>query len=751
MYESFFDLSSRPFPAAPVVQHYFPTAVVEQARQTLIRIVDRAEGPGLIIGQPGLGKTLLLRMLDHHFQNVFHCVHLASAAIESRKDLLQNVLFELDLPYRDMEEGELRLSLLDFLRPSEGCPNGVLLLVDEAHTLPLRLLDEIRMITNLVRDGQPRVRLVLAGDMQLEDVFADPRLDSFNQRIAARCYLEPLNQDQTIEYVQAQIAAIGGDPSGIFTHDAMVAVYRASGGIPRLINQVCDHSMVMASLGGYHQLDAAGIEEAWADLQQLPGPWNDPAAQPNADAESIVEFGSLEEGDAAPDRSSDELVDMTVDGMDLPGVEAVPFTDVTAAETGSFELEPLDATPDGFASLAVEEADPAATRETAELETLPDPANETPAVDRLPTLDPPTLDLPTADPPTADLPSEDLPSEDSFSQEFEPIGNSTPDVLLGDGESDYYESNVINVGWPNSVDSISVADEDSAGAMEEPIAAVDQRIEADVSNETPTRPPLEAATPNAVHVPEVVDPFGQGFEEEEVVIDRYANLDDGVFAGCPRVSTEEGRALAAIIERHSRPQLSVVEEVAEADGPIARDDDAIEPDVVTADESHQNAVTEETGAVARETDDAIDDDLAEVEFTAQSLQNNVFDTSSLSEWLFASTTETVGAGGTEADDVTQLEDEMASSTTADEPLDTSQVEPADHDPSHDEGQISVLPTHDALEPSFLQVHDGPNINDDRDMIVIDEDKSGGVFLTQSSDDLARRVEYQQLFSQLREG
>ena len=60
-------------------------------------------------------------------------------------------------------------------------------------------------------------------------------------------------------------------------------------GIPRLINQVCDHAMVMASLGGYHQLDAAGIEEAWADLQQLPGPWNDLAAQSNDAGDSIVD------------------------------------------------------------------------------------------------------------------------------------------------------------------------------------------------------------------------------------------------------------------------------------------------------------------------------------------------------------------------------------------------------------------------------------------------------------------------------
>lgn len=311
MYETFFQFQERPFTATPLTSRYFPATAIEQARHTLIRAIERAEGPGLLVGSAGTGKTLLCQMLAEHFHEQFRVAMLACARLCTRRALLQNILFELGLPYRDMEEGELRLALIDHLEPTESCPHGMLLLVDEAHVLPLRLLDEIRMITNLVRDGVPRVRLVLAGSSLLEERFASPKLESFNQRLAARCYLESLNRDETIAFIQAQVRAVGGEPEQVFGDDALRAVYQATDGIPRLINQVCDHALMLASLGGRRQLDAPTIEEAWADLQQLPTPWQPASAEANdaaAQTGGVVEFGQLDETEQPPageERSAD--------------------------------------------------------------------------------------------------------------------------------------------------------------------------------------------------------------------------------------------------------------------------------------------------------------------------------------------------------------------------------------------------------------------------------------------------------------
>src|SRR5262245_30609683 len=107
MYESFFRLTQRPFAPAPQAEAYIPTGSLEHARQTLVRCLERGEGPGLVIGPAGTGKSLLCQILARHFRGQLHVAILASARLCTRRALLQNILFELKLPYRDMDESEL--------------------------------------------------------------------------------------------------------------------------------------------------------------------------------------------------------------------------------------------------------------------------------------------------------------------------------------------------------------------------------------------------------------------------------------------------------------------------------------------------------------------------------------------------------------------------------------------------------------------------------------------------------------------
>jgi type II secretory pathway predicted ATPase ExeA len=293
MYESFFRLKARPFSAAPVVQNYYPGEAIEQARQTCIRAIERAEGPVLVIGPSGVGKSSLCRLLAAYFESTYQVALLSNAQICTHKALLQSFLFELGLSYRDMDEGELRLHLLDHLQSSEQCPHGVLLIVDEAHTLPIRLLEEIRMLTNVVRREQPRLRLVLAGGPRLDERFASPKLESFNQRIAARCYLQAMSRMETDDYIRSQLSFAGGSADVIFSDEAFRAVFQATDGIPRLVNQVCNHALLLASQSGNRKIDAARVGEAWADLQQLPAPWQEKKVETDNNR-AFIEFGSLE-------------------------------------------------------------------------------------------------------------------------------------------------------------------------------------------------------------------------------------------------------------------------------------------------------------------------------------------------------------------------------------------------------------------------------------------------------------------------
>lgn len=273
MYESFFEFRQRPFAVAPQADRYFPARTIEASRVTLERCLARAEGTALIVGPAGIGKTLLCLKLAERFRNEIAVVMPNLGGLSSRRAFLQGILFELGLPYRGLDEGELRLSLVERLT-GEASDRGMMLMLDGAHALPLRLLEEVRMLADLARRGESRVRLVLIGSPSLEDRLSVPRLMSLQQRITARCYLEPLDRSETAAYVRHQILQVGGDPNRIFTDAALEAVHRATDGVPRLINQTCDHALVLACAGGVQPIDLPGLEEAWADLQQLPTPWS---------------------------------------------------------------------------------------------------------------------------------------------------------------------------------------------------------------------------------------------------------------------------------------------------------------------------------------------------------------------------------------------------------------------------------------------------------------------------------------------
>lgn len=332
MYESFFQFQSRPFTATPNTECFFPSASTQQSLDSVLSAIERASGAALIVGGSGLGKSLFLQVIRKRLRHDYSVAILESASITSRRELLQSILFELGLPYRGMEEGELRLTLLDYLKATDRCPNGLLLCVDEAHLLPTNLLEEMRMITNLVRDGQPRARLVLAGNLKIEERMTDPQLESLNQRIAVRAYLQPMNQAETRHFVDANLNFAGSSAMQVFDDEALDAVYVATNGIPRLINQVCDHALVLAVADGIKRVTKELINEAWSDIQRLPVQWHVLGADTSSNTEHVIEFGSLDDeaspGDSSAKNSSVETtVDESTSGSVWPTTDLVELGD----------------------------------------------------------------------------------------------------------------------------------------------------------------------------------------------------------------------------------------------------------------------------------------------------------------------------------------------------------------------------------------------------------------------------------------
>ena len=482
MYEAYFGLQSRPFVAGPRPERYFPASAIEAARQVLGRCIERSEGAGLLIGPAGMGKTLLLQVLAVQFHTKLEVAMLASGRLTSRKELLQAILYELGLPYRGLDEGESRLSLIDHLSETSADNQGLLLLVDEAHTLPLKLLEEMRLITNLVRHGQPRVRLLLAGGPVLEERFASPRLEAFNQRLAARCYLEGFERAETISYVREQIRESKGNAEYLFTLDALEAIHRATDGIPRLINQVCDHALILAYANGVRQLDKHTVEEAWADLQQLPTPWNSTAGAPaaeNAAPSTMIEFGSLD------------------DETDEPA--ALPFRTTEKVSSRNSEV--------------VEVAKMTTGKSFSECQD-----------------------------------DESFPQDDEegsiFSNE---VSNFPNEVSLLSTNDDANYADLIGE-TAGQIGSSSSLDDFFASSQREPVSQVIE-IEDQLSTLEDDFPISNSAYVSAVDVvyPPANHPFQDAFDDEEVVVDRYAALTAATFSHRPAVASQEGADLSQLL------------------------------------------------------------------------------------------------------------------------------------------------------------------------------------------------------------
>lgn len=263
--------STRPFMASPRVDFYHPAREIDAALHATERAVRRSEGIGLLVGPTGTGKSLLLAKIAENLREDFDIALLSGARICTRRALWQAILAEIGEPYRNLDEGELRIGIVERIRGLAATGSGLVVLVDEANTLPTRLIEELRLLTT-IPTPLPAVHIVLAGTAELEEMLGAPRMESVAQRIAVRHYLEPLDHAETIAYVRTQMKAASLDWDAQFEPGCDDAVYTASDGVPRLINQLCDHALVAVAEAGRQRVSPADIAAAWREIQRLPPP-----------------------------------------------------------------------------------------------------------------------------------------------------------------------------------------------------------------------------------------------------------------------------------------------------------------------------------------------------------------------------------------------------------------------------------------------------------------------------------------------
>ena len=272
MYETFFGLKRRPFLFVPDVEAYFSVESMEESRREVERTLRKGEGIALIFGVAGTGKTLLSRIIQQSLDSEYTVIFVSNSRLETPRALFLQLFHDLQISPSGDETVELRLQLIDFARQEPT--QGVVLLFDDAQYMDSTVLEEIRFLTDSTDGSMPLFRIVLAGTMELEETLTHPNLETFNHRVASRCYLDSFSGEETTRYIARQTDCLRIDPphgtsSPLFTEEAKRRIYQLTDGVPRLINQLCGTALQRAAEREAKSVDGALVNDAWISLQHI--------------------------------------------------------------------------------------------------------------------------------------------------------------------------------------------------------------------------------------------------------------------------------------------------------------------------------------------------------------------------------------------------------------------------------------------------------------------------------------------------
>lgn len=245
MYCEFYGFRESPFTITPNPRFLFLSDHHREALAHLMYAVDNHVGFVELTGEVGTGKTTLLRTFLSRLDNRGHRTALVFNPCLSSLELLKSVNREYGLPCESESRVDLLQALNNFLLEQKAAGRSVVLVMDEAQNLSPEVLEQIRLISNLETETDKLIQIVLSGQPELLSLLAREELRQLNQRITVRYHLLPMDFHSMQRYIDHRMELAGCHRAAQFSASALKRIFRFSGGVPRLVNVVCDRALLI--------------------------------------------------------------------------------------------------------------------------------------------------------------------------------------------------------------------------------------------------------------------------------------------------------------------------------------------------------------------------------------------------------------------------------------------------------------------------------------------------------------------------
>jgi len=267
-YEQFYGLKENPFGVTPDVRFFFSSKSHQDALAYLRYTLGERKGFAVITGEVGVGKTTVVKRFVETLNGGVDLAVVLNPKL-SFKQLLGTVARELGFAVKGKNKADLLLDLKDFLVEARRRDRSVVLIVDEAQNLPASSLEEIRMLSNLEMESSKLLQIAFVGQPELSDMLNLKSLRQLRQRIPGICTIGPLSKDDVEQYVRTRLETAGSQGAPEFAPEAFDEVFKYSGGIPRLINFVCDRSLLLGFVEEARSVDGRLVRAAVKDLEGI--------------------------------------------------------------------------------------------------------------------------------------------------------------------------------------------------------------------------------------------------------------------------------------------------------------------------------------------------------------------------------------------------------------------------------------------------------------------------------------------------